>query len=80
MSSMVKAEAYVRSIIEPLCVRPEQLQVAVTEGDGLAVTIHASTKDLPLLIGRGGLTAQAIRQLVTIWGTRNNVFIRFSIP
>jgi predicted RNA-binding protein YlqC (UPF0109 family) len=76
-------EAYIRAILEPICVEPEELKISVTQPEDhteMLVIVSASTKDLPLIIGKGGITADSVRQLLTVWGRRNCVFVKFSIP
>jgi len=38
---------------------------------GLLLNINGNPADLPLLIGRGGETANALRKIMRMWGYRN---------
>lgn len=76
---IAKAQEYLMRILVPLC--DENIDVEATEDEnGFTFLVRLGNKDLPLLIGKGGITAESIRQLLTVYGIRNKVFIKFSIP
>ena len=81
MNKTESAVEYLKGVISPLCVDQEQLVIEFTINElGLNLLVSASTKDLPFLIGKYGMTANAIRQVLLIWGARHGAKVNFSIP
>jgi predicted RNA-binding protein YlqC (UPF0109 family) len=76
----INANDYLHSILIPLCANPAQLVIEAKENDGvLLLLVSAGTKDIPLLVGKGGVTANAVRQLMGVWGVRNHIRVNVSI-
>ncbi len=65
----MSSEQYVHSIIAPLTSTPEALTIIKTTDDmGVLYSVHVPFNDMKVVIGKGGETAKAIRQLVRVYG------------
>jgi predicted RNA-binding protein YlqC (UPF0109 family) len=79
-SKRIQAIEYLRIIITPLCVHPEQIVIEdILDERGLVLNLIASKEDLPFLIGRGGKIADALRSVLHIWGTRNIASVKLFV-
>ena len=70
MNKQEQIEAYLTDIILPLTNRPEEVKINLTmeaSGFGIVANVLASDEDMPLLIGKAGAVASAIRKLIEIW-------------
>lgn len=70
MTKEQNAVQYLHSIVEPLCKKPDELEIIhhVDEGGlGIVVNVLASDEDLSLLIGTRGVMAKSIRRLLRGW-------------
>lgn len=73
-------EALVRDIITPLVKNEAALLIRKTmEGDKIIINIFAENEDIAVLIGRKGLIANALREVVSVAGKldEEHVFLRF---
>ncbi|MFA5486290.1 MAG: KH domain-containing protein [Bacilli bacterium] len=73
-------EALVREIITPLVKNEQALLIRKTnEGDKIIINIFAENEDIAVLIGRKGVIANALREVVSIAGKldEEHVFLRF---
>lgn len=73
-------EALVREIITPLVKNPEALLIRRTnEGTKIIVNIFAENEDIAVLIGRKGIIANALREVVSVAGKldEEHVYLRF---
>ena len=73
-------EALVRTIITPLVKDADALLIRKTnEGERIIINIFANNEDIAVLIGRKGIIANALREVVSIAGKldEDHVFLRF---
>ncbi len=73
-------EALVREIITPLVKNEQALLIRKTnEGNKIIINIFAENEDIAVLIGRKGVIANALREVVSIAGKldEEHVFLRF---
>lgn len=73
-------ESLVKTIITPLVKNEEALLIRkTTEGDKIIINIFAENDDIAVLIGRKGIIANALREVVSIAGKldEEHVFLRF---
>lgn len=73
-------EALVRTIITPLVKNEQALLIRKTmEGDKIIINIFAENEDIAVLIGRKGIIANALREVVSVAGKldEEHVFLRF---
>ncbi|MDY0214484.1 MAG: KH domain-containing protein [Bacilli bacterium] len=73
-------EALVRDIITPLVKNEAALLIRKTmEGDKIIINIFAENEDIAVLIGRKGVIANALREVVSVAGKldEEHVFLRF---
>lgn len=73
-------EALVREIITPLVKNEQALLIRKTnEGEKIIINIFAENEDIAVLIGRKGVIANALREVVSIAGKldEEHVFLRF---
>lgn len=66
------------SVLSPLCLKMVEVTCGIDD-NCITLTVRCSTKDKPLVIGKSGSTANAVRQLLTVWGRRNGVMVRYSV-
>lgn len=72
--------AYLRSIVSPLCDKPESLIVSQSTDDrGILLTMQLSKADTPRVIGREGVTALAMRNILRVFGGRKEMHISLKI-
>lgn len=61
----------VQFVVEQLVEHPEDIKFdRHTDDKGVLLTLHLNTNDLGRVIGKGGVTAGAIRQLLRALGSR----------
>lgn len=66
----------VRAIVE----FPEDIRIERTTDDlGVLLTLHTNQKDIGRVIGKHGITAQAIRTILKTIGARNNARVNMKI-
>lgn len=73
-------EQLVRTIITPLIKNEPALLIRkTTEGDRIIINIFAENDDIAVLIGRKGVIANALREVVSVAGKldEEHVFLRF---
>ncbi|MGI6735074.1 MAG: hypothetical protein BWY30_01011 [Tenericutes bacterium ADurb.Bin239] len=73
-------EALVRTIITPLVKNEKALLIRQTnEGQRIIINIFAESDDIAVLIGRRGVIANALREVVSVAGKldEEHVFLRF---
>ncbi len=73
-------EQLVRTIITPLVKNEAALLIRKTsEGDKIIINIFAENDDIAVLIGRKGVIANSLREVVSIAGKldEEHVFLRF---
>lgn len=70
----------VRNIAESLCSQPDQIELEDSIDErGVLIKLFVSKEDLPRIIGKGGETAKAIRQLLRALGAKNNGRYSFKV-
>lgn len=70
----------VRNIAESLCSQPEQIELEDSIDErGVLIKLFVSKDDLPRIIGKGGDTAKAVRQLLRALGAKNNARYSFKV-
>jgi len=70
MTKEQNAVEYIRTIVTPLCKKPEAVEIKSHVDDGglgIVVNVLASDEDLPLLIGNQGVMARSIRKILSGW-------------
>jgi len=73
-------QEYLTSIIAPLVNYPDEAKVERTVDElGVLLTLSLNPKDVPLIIGKRGQTANSIRQLLNVLGGKNKSRINFKI-
>lgn len=71
---------YLFNLVEPLCAEADQLKITPQEeATGLVLIVSVSTKDKHLLIGKDGITAYALRQLMSVYNKRHNSCFNVSV-
>mgnify|MGYP001236556103 FL=1 len=73
-------EALVRTIITPLVKNEQALLIRQTnEGHRIIINIFAESDDIAVLIGRRGVVANALREVVSVASKldEEHVFLRF---
>ena len=80
---MTDLEQVLWDLIQPMVNDPEKVQVHETEGDSeneVVLTVTASDDDVARLIGRKGIMASALRQVMGVASHKFNkrVSIKFS--
>ena len=72
-------EALVKAIVEPIVKNKEALMIKtmpLVEGEPMEVIIIAEKTDIARLIGKGGVVADAIREVVSIKSRLDNIRVR----
>jgi len=70
----------VRTIAESLCEQPDEIELSDgIDERGVLIKLYVAKSDLPRMIGKGGETANAIRQLLRALGARNNARYSFKV-
>jgi predicted RNA-binding protein YlqC (UPF0109 family) len=75
MNTEEKATAYLLTIVQPLTRYPEQIEIRHhmdSAGRGIVLNVIAERDDLRLLIGKTGLMARCIRNIMRGWCELNN--------
>jgi predicted RNA-binding protein YlqC (UPF0109 family) len=71
---------FVEYVLKSIVNKPEAVSVVRTVDElGVLLTVKVDPADMPLVIGRSGSTAKAIRTLVRIVGMRNNARVNVRI-
>ena len=75
-------ESVVRNVVSPLVVNKDALLIRALPSDDerhVTVLVCAESNDIARLIGKGGVTATAIREVVNVAGKINGtrVFVKF---
>jgi uncharacterized protein len=71
---------FVEYVLKNMVNNPDAVSVSRTVDElGVLLTVKVDPKDMPLVIGRAGSTAKAIRTLVRIVGMRNNARVNVRI-
>lgn len=73
-----RVKEYMVSVLSPICTGPIAID-ATDADDGITLVVRVSAKDRPLIIGREGVTAKSIRQLLSVYGLRHQCFVRYSV-
>ena len=76
----MSSEEYLAAVIRPLLQYPEEMRIERTtteQGEVLCLEVH--TEDRGVCIGKGGATANAVRQLLGIVGYKNGERIGLSV-
>jgi len=62
---------YVRTIIQGLCDRPEQVEIRTMNGERMVVVeVSVADLDFPKVIGKKGRNISAVKQLATAVGAK----------
>lgn len=80
---MLTASDYLATIVKPILAHPEDFTVEQTVDEmGVLLSVKVHKDDMGTIVGRGGLTAKAIRHLVRIVGlmAKQRVSIRITEP
>ncbi|NMA17424.1 MAG: KH domain-containing protein [Clostridiaceae bacterium] len=73
-------EALLRSVIEPLILNPEELEIRMdVRGHEVNLTVSANPDDVGRIIGRGGRRAQSIRSIMKAKGAMENKRVNVEI-
>ncbi len=75
MDTETQARDYLLSIVRPLTKFPEKVEIRHhmdNAGRGIVLNVIAEDKDLALLIGKTGLMARCIRNIMRGWCEINN--------
>lgn len=80
----------VLTLIKSITKRPEEVSLHIEDqhdhekGDLVLISIKVSTEDIPICIGTGGITAEAIRRLTCLIARRldydKRLFVRIDAP
>ena len=75
-------ESVVRSVVSPLVVNKDALLIRALPSEDerhVVILVCAESSDIARLIGKGGVTATAIREVVNVAGKINGirVFVKF---
>lgn len=71
---------YLHFLITSLVDQPEKCTIQETHDElGVLLTLSLAPTDMGMIIGRGGKTIDAIRTLLRIYGTKNNVRIHLRL-
>jgi predicted RNA-binding protein YlqC (UPF0109 family) len=63
-------------LLEKLVDHPEEIQVdEVNENSKIILTIHAAQEDLGKIIGKSGRIIKALRDLIKLMATKQNVYV-----
>lgn len=74
---------YLQGIVQPLLSEPNLLEILESKDDlGVLLSLRVSPVDMGSIVGKGGETARAIRQIIRVFGARNKarVSVRFLEP
>lgn len=75
------ARQYLTAMIDGICLMHEQLVIeSKVDENGITLLVSASTKDLPIIIGKRGSVANSIRKIMQMWGKRHNAKVNVTIP
>ena len=73
-------EALLRSVIEPLILNPEELEIRMdVRGREVNLAVSANPDDVGRIIGRGGRRAQSIRSIMKAKGAMENKRVNVEI-
>lgn len=73
---MMSAEDYLKSILSPLLVHPDALKITESQDPmGVLFTVECHDNDIGPIIGKGGIIAHAVRQLMRSYGIKNKARI-----
>ncbi len=73
-------EQILASFVRPLLIYPDALEIKVSEQDALVdISMLVEEADLGRIIGKGGKTASALRQLLYSIATRNGKKVALEI-
>ena len=73
-------QEFLELIVKAIVSKPDQVQAERTVDErGVLLTLKVDPSDMGYVIGRRGQTAQAIRTLLKIVGTKNNARVNLKI-
>jgi len=85
-----KLENLLKTMVEAIAKKPEKVEIHTSEkedeqrGSTTVINIKVAPEDIPLCIGAGGSTADAMRRIVMLAGKKleyeNALFIRVDAP
>jgi uncharacterized protein len=71
---------FARRLVEMVVDQPEAVQIAAQPtAEGVALTIRVAPEEIGMVIGRGGRTIQAIRQLVVACGAKLKMQVKLDV-
>lgn len=71
---------YLQAIVSPLLSEPEALKIVESHDEqGVLLSLNISKKDMGLVIGKGGKTVNAIRDLMHTAGFVNKKFVSVKV-
>lgn len=71
---------YVRVIASGICTFPDRIEIQESmDQRGVLIELFVDKEDLGRMIGKGGETASAIRQLMRALGSKNNAHYGFKV-
>ena len=80
MAGKEQDQEYLEMIVKAIVNNPEDISVERTVDEmGVLLTLKTNPEDMGYVIGRRGQTAQAIRTLLKIVGTKNNARVNLKI-
>jgi hypothetical protein len=76
----MQTAAYLTSVIVPLLRHPGDLNIVESKDDmGILLSVDVNKEDMGILVGKGGETAKAVRQLVRIVGLKASARVSVKI-
>lgn len=71
---------YLRTIIEPLVKYPKDLKIEkITDDRGVLLTVSSNPVDAPVLIGKKGQFAKALRIIMRTYGSKIDALLHIKI-
>lgn len=90
INKKIELEEAILLIIKSIATKPERISIYTREtydqekGEVLQVNIKVATEDIPVCIGRGGTTAEAIRKLSCLIAKKleldKRLYVRIDAP
>jgi hypothetical protein len=75
-----KEVKFLKSIVEPLTTKPERIEIKRTVDDmGVLLELFVDKVDAGPMIGREGKTAEAMRTLLRLFGSREEIRLNLKV-
>ena|SRR3990167_1676161 len=75
-----QSTAYLKAILVPLTKYPEDIKIIYQIDErGLLLDLTANDRDLSRIIGKHGINAWSLRNILRVWGQMNDAVLKLTI-